>query len=214
MEFKIKLPTLKISQKELLDDLKRVSSLVSCTTLKRAEYERHGHYACTSFRNHFGTWKKALENAGLSRGRNWGATPQDLFVNLKEVWVKLGRQPKYADMKIPFWKFSSTTYAHHFGNWTKALVAFEKHVEVGTTAEESVQLPESEIVHNPIGRKTSRQPNWQIRFMVMKRDHFRCVACGRSPAKDPEIELHVDHIVPWSKGGETVTENLQTLCIK
>ncbi|HEX4614769.1 MAG TPA: HNH endonuclease signature motif containing protein [Stellaceae bacterium] len=36
--------------------------------------------------------------------------------------------------------------------------------------------------------------------------------CGASPAKDPAVTLHVDHIVPWSKGGETVLSNLQTLC--
>ena len=24
--------------------------------------------------------------------------------------------------------------------------------------------------------------------------------------------LHVDHVVPWSKGGETVLDNLQVLC--
>jgi 5-methylcytosine-specific restriction endonuclease McrA len=26
------------------------------------------------------------------------------------------------------------------------------------------------------------------------------------------VQLHVDHIKPWSLGGETVAENLQTLC--
>ncbi len=26
------------------------------------------------------------------------------------------------------------------------------------------------------------------------------------------VELHVDHTVPWSKGGETVLGNLRTLC--
>ncbi|WP_349257294.1 HNH endonuclease [Novimethylophilus sp.] len=39
-----------------------------------------------------------------------------------------------------------------------------------------------------------------------------CCACGASPAISLGVELHVDHIVPWSKGGETVLENLQTLC--
>jgi 5-methylcytosine-specific restriction endonuclease McrA len=38
--------------------------------------------------------------------------------------------------------------------------------------------------------------------------------CGASPAKDPDTVLHVDHIKPYSKGGETLAENLQTLCIK
>jgi 5-methylcytosine-specific restriction endonuclease McrA len=28
------------------------------------------------------------------------------------------------------------------------------------------------------------------------------------------VELHVDHILPWSKDGETVEENLQTKCSK
>jgi 5-methylcytosine-specific restriction endonuclease McrA len=28
----------------------------------------------------------------------------------------------------------------------------------------------------------------------------------------PQRRLHIDHIVPWSKGGETALENLETLC--
>lgn len=60
--------------------------------------------------------------------------------------------------------------------------------------------------------KTKRDINWRLRFKVFQRDHFRCRACGKSPAKDIDVELHVDHIIPWAKGGETVIENLQTLC--
>lgn len=52
----------------------------------------------------------------------------------------------------------------------------------------------------------------KLRYQVLKRDHFKCCACGASPAKDPSVELHIDHIIPWSKGGETTIENLQTLC--
>jgi 5-methylcytosine-specific restriction endonuclease McrA len=38
--------------------------------------------------------------------------------------------------------------------------------------------------------------------------------CGASPAKDPSVNLHADHIKPWSRGGETTLENLRTLCMK
>jgi 5-methylcytosine-specific restriction endonuclease McrA len=46
----------------------------------------------------------------------------------------------------------------------------------------------------------------------MRRDNFKCKNCGRSPATDQSIILHVDHINAWAKGGETILENLQTLC--
>ena len=52
----------------------------------------------------------------------------------------------------------------------------------------------------------------KLRYQVLKRDNFKCCACGASPAKDPSVELHIDHIIPWSKGGETTIDNLQTLC--
>ena len=46
----------------------------------------------------------------------------------------------------------------------------------------------------------------------MKRDNFKCCMCGRSPSTTIGLELHIDHIIPWSMGGETVIDNLQTLC--
>ncbi len=63
-------------------------------------------------------------------------------------------------------------------------------------------------------KQTSRDPSLRLRFQVLKRDNFTCCQCGASPAKDSSVKLHVDHIKPWSKGGETVRENLKTLCLK
>jgi hypothetical protein len=49
-----------------------------------------------------------------------------------------------------------------------------------------------------------------IRWQVFERDNFKCVACGKS-AIDGAI-LHVDHILPRSKGGKDEMDNYQTLC--
>lgn len=52
--------------------------------------------------------------------------------------------------------------------------------------------------------------NDDLRYNVLKRDNFKCVICGAS--SDDGAKLHVDHIIPVSKGGKTVMSNLQTLC--
>lgn len=49
-----------------------------------------------------------------------------------------------------------------------------------------------------------------LRYDILKRDGFRCVLCGRS-ANDG-VKLHVDHILPVSRGGKTERDNLRTLC--
>lgn len=49
-----------------------------------------------------------------------------------------------------------------------------------------------------------------IRYAVIKRDGYRCRACGF--AVQDGAHLHVDHIQPVSKGGLTEMTNLQTLC--
>jgi len=49
-----------------------------------------------------------------------------------------------------------------------------------------------------------------MRWQVFQRDKWKCVSCGRSAAND--VILHVDHIVPRSKGGKHDLDNYQTLC--
>lgn len=49
-----------------------------------------------------------------------------------------------------------------------------------------------------------------LRYDVLKRDNFKCQICGSS-AQDG-VKLHVDHIIPVSKGGKTHLTNLRTLC--
>ncbi len=56
-------------------------------------------------------------------------------------------------------------------------------------------------MRKPISTKT--------RFDVFKRDNFTCLYCGSVP---PSVILHIDHIVPVSKGGGNEKTNLATSC--
>lgn len=49
-----------------------------------------------------------------------------------------------------------------------------------------------------------------MRYDILKRDNFSCQICGHSQ-KDG-VKLHVDHIVPVSRGGKSSKRNLRTLC--
>ncbi|MBI4800811.1 MAG: HNH endonuclease [Desulfarculus sp.] len=48
-----------------------------------------------------------------------------------------------------------------------------------------------------------------VKLAVWKRDGGKCSKCGVT------VDLHFDHIIPWSKGGSSATvDNVQLLCSK
>ena len=49
-----------------------------------------------------------------------------------------------------------------------------------------------------------------LRYDIFQRDGFRCQICGCTQRDG--VTLHVDHIIPVSKGGKSVPSNLRTLC--
>ena len=67
------------------------------------------------------------------------------------------------------------------------------------------KYPEKEI---STGRKKKKIIDNRLKLQVYKRDGFKCLKCGS------EEDLHMDHVIPESKGGETTLENLQVLCRK
>lgn len=54
----------------------------------------------------------------------------------------------------------------------------------------------------------------KLRDYIKNRDNFTCCNCGNSTYVEPNLLLEIDHIIPVSKGGCTVEDNLQTLCWK
>lgn len=203
-----------VTDDELIADLKSVASHLKKAAISRADNDQHGKYGTTTHIRRFGSWFNALEKAGLEKTRTPMNVPEEvLFENLEELWVKLGRQPRYSEVQKPLSKYHVGTYENRFGTWRKALERFVSYVnsEEDNTSVEVNELiePSTNISHR---HKTKRTINWRLRFIVMRRDNFKCKGCGRSPATDPRIILHVDHIKAWANGGETVLDNLQTLC--
>jgi len=201
-----------VTDEELITELQRVALELNKDALTRAENDERGKYGTTTYIRRFGSWFNALEKAGLQKTRTPMNLPEEeLYKNLEEIWIKLGRQPRYQEVQKPLSKYSVGTYENRFGTWRKALEKFVAYInnEENTSSEEAIKHFE---IAPDTRHKTSRTINWRLRFIVMRRDNFKCKNCGRSPATDPTIILHVDHIKAWANGGETVLENLQTLC--
>lgn len=212
-----------ITNDDYTSDLRRVSLIINKNTVFISEYKELGKYSPSKLSKRFGSWDSALKAASLApTGYNQKVTGLDLFQDIENTWTYLGRQPKTADIKGGISKYSMTTYIRHFGSWRNALEAFIKYVNSEDDTINFTSNGNAEELFNEHSdsdnllfvHKTKRDINLRIRFIVLKRDNFKCRICGASPAKDSTVELHVDHIIPWSKGGETVLENLQTLCSK
>lgn len=199
-----------VSDEDLLSDLRKVATKLSSNTVPQLTYREIGTFADTTLSKRFGSWNKALKKAGLEISNENSVADERLFENLLNLWQHFGRQPRRSDLTNEISQFSQSPYNRRFGSWTKALEEFVAFAN----SEEITALNKGEKEKTSKDKRTSRDPSLRLRFRVMQRDNFSCKQCGASPAKNPTVELHLDHIVPWSKGGETTYENLQTLCSK
>ncbi|WP_161486116.1 homing endonuclease associated repeat-containing protein [Desulfotomaculum copahuensis] len=216
------------SNQQIFDDIIRVAKLLSIPTITTGQYKEHGKYDVSTILNRFHSWDKALKLANLSEtGFAKDISDPDLLFEIQRLWIKLGRQPTTTDVKKGLSKYSLNTYSWRFGGWREALEMFIKYInadENNSNNSDNEKIPKEERITHYVPQETekktvplhntNRDPNYRLRFKVMQRDNFKCCICGTSPAKDLSVELHVDHIVPWSKSGETVIDNLQTLCSK
>lgn len=145
-------------------------------------------YSGSGYVHNFGTWRKALEQFIE-------------YINKEEV---------------PQTESSSTEKTPVLSKYKppqKQVIKYITKEEAPNIEKKSATIKKPDLPAEPVNKhKTKRPISLRLRFIVMRRDNFKCHRCGRSPATDPKIILHVDHIIPWSKGGETVLENLRALC--
>lgn len=212
---------------DMIEDLQDVANRLGKKTINSNEYSQHGKYSHDIFLRKFGSWNNALNESGLEPfdhplggGTKNRVNEYACLEEIERLWVTLGRQPTTTDIKNGLSKYSLHTYERRFGSWRKALEFFLAYMNGEQEVEEpdepddaqlSVELPQNTTI-NEVKHKTKRDIYLRMRWLVMERDNHRCCMCGRSPANTPGVKLEIDHIIPWSKGGETTFNNLQVLC--
>jgi hypothetical protein len=194
-----------VTDEELIADIQRVAELAGANVVSFRLYSEVGNYHPSTAALRFGTWNKALIAAGLELASERDITDGRLFENLMKLWEYYGGQPRFRELSRPPSVISSGPYQRRFRSWMKALEEFVAYANA-----QDMQPPTP--AETASDHKTGRDPSLRLRFRVMKRDNFSCRACGASPALKSGLSLHVDHIKAWSLGGETVEDNLQTLC--
>lgn len=166
----------------------------------------------------FGKWDLLLSEVGLRPvplGRRY--SDEECYENLLSLWTHYGRQPRFAELNQPPSRVGSKAYVRRWGGWRAALNAFVRAANDAEAPANPLIPTRSDNNSTTVPLPTAPGPrsmSLSLRYKVLLRDRFRCVACGRSPAKDGDVELHVDHIVPWSRGGLNIESNLRTLCAR
>jgi hypothetical protein len=213
-------PGKRLSNDDLIAELKRVRALVGKPYLTREDFNHHSVTSVEAIRIRFGSFPRGLEVAGIpgSPQTHRRLTDAQCFENLATVWTHLGRAPEYREMSEPPSTIQYRHYKVRWGTWRKALLAFvewtKSESESGETASGATQTtPQSK----PVAEKRRSEADFRdvrpgLRFRVFTRERFRCVACGRSPATHLNIVLHADHRKAVASGGKTTLDNLQTLC--
>lgn len=210
-------PAKKLSNSDLISELKRVHALVGKEWLTSEDFNVHSITSEEAIRSRFGTFRKGLDAAGVPqhpfKARQF--TDEECYENLAEIWTHHGRPPQYREMFQPPSQIQGKTYVTRWGTWRKALKAFVDWANADNQPSEPDE-PGADVVQGPTKKACRTEADCRevrpgLRFKVFKRDRFRCLACGRSPATHL-VELHADHILAVANGGKTTLENLQTLC--
>jgi 5-methylcytosine-specific restriction endonuclease McrA len=196
-----------VSDEALINDLKRVASELNISKLTMKLYAENGKYDTSTIIRRFGTWNNALRKIGLNPANVVNYSDAELYENILNIWLHKGKQPVRRDLALVPSKISQSAYSRRFQSWQHAIKSFVEYANRNDMSAYSVSNKACKSK-----TRTPRFPNLRLRWRVMKIDNFKCRGCGKSPATHHGIVLHIDHINPYSKGGETVIENLQTLC--
>ena len=221
----------KFSESKILDELEKTAQHFNYIEFSKRNFTKFSGMSVTPIQNQYGSWKNglaALKKHLQQKGLDLSPRPyapqriysnKDLFDEMGRIWQIVGQRPSKTEWETTEPKISITAYKKRFGSWTRACQKFiEYKMDREISSDNFIRFDGKELLVHERGerigysKENSRNVSLSLRLKVLNRDNFKCVFCGKSPATDFGTKLHIDHIVPFSKGGKSTLENLQTLC--
>ena len=197
-----------ITDEDIIEEMKSVMKKLGKTKLTIKEFDANAKINSSTVASHFGSWNNALILVGVELNKK-NHSHEDLMMNIRNVWIMKGKQPSKRDMdNKKLSSISSASYIRHYGTWYKALESFITYI---SEAKDDSPMNKETDSTSSIKHKTKRDPSDRLKVQVLMRDGNRCKICGVECSGGLH-NIHFDHIIPWSKGGETTLENLQVLC--
>ena len=205
-KFDLNAKRVRISNGELLSSLEKYAKKVNFRYFTTHEYnEWNDKIVCyETICDRFGSWKKALKIIGIEGGRERKYSPDELIQNLEDVWKEIGYPPGKRQLAKYGQKISEGPYKTVWGSVRLACASLVKYHEG--------KISRQKLLNGGSEKNTRKTIPLNIRWVVLKKNNYTCVKCGQSPAKNNDVELEIDHILPVAKGGNNDIENLQTLC--
>ncbi len=218
----------KIPREKIIKELEKVAKHFNYTDFKQDDFDKMAGINYYTVYREFGSWEKVMEflvehfkGKGIDfkvTTRRSSYTVQEMFDEMEKIWMQLGHRPSRNEWTTLKPKISYDSIYRHFGGWTSACLKFIEYKMGGTILNDVFVIPNSRPQkikkENKIEYKkeNARNVSLSLRLQVLNRDNFRCNFCGKSPVTDFGTKLHIDHITPFSLGGKSILDNLQTLC--
>jgi len=205
MKFDAETPNFRISDAEILAGLRDYGALSGKIKFTTADFNSWSEKPCRSETviKRFSTWNDALIQGGFKEGaQKHKYTPEELIENLRDIWLEIGRKP--GKRKLPNYgrKISERPYINVWGSVERACRMLADY--------ENGKINEADLL-TPKGMIARRSIPLSVRWKVLKSGKYKCDICGRTPSNS-NVELHIDHIVPVSRGGGDHESNLRVLC--
>jgi HNH endonuclease/Homing endonuclease associated repeat len=205
----------KLPRTTLVAELLRVAELCQFVEFGKREFDAFAVVSAQSVIREFGAWSSAIahlrnqlaeKGKSLQKKRRGYFDEAECLAELERIWRLLGHRPSRTEWEHSKPSISYNTYVRYFGGWVGASLRFLESRTEGSMSASRLRVVPLRL------RVASRDVQPGLRIRVYERDRFRCVYCGRSRLTNPDVELHVDHVHPFSQGGKTEIQNLQTLC--